>query len=193
MDRDQEISLETETAENSFVGRYRLGSVLGRGSISIVYAALDTIMNRELAIKLIRAEFRSANNLEKLWQRFRKEAAACSVLKHESIVQVLSYGETEYYLLSCKSGKKSAGLKELGKTKNDLLQNDIKHNSSVVALFSLAEFYAQASNKLEAMTLYEELFKQKAADNYDCSITEDDWKQWRKQMEKLKSESEKGR
>ena len=70
-------------------GRYRFERLLGRGGMGSVYRARDLAGNREVAIKVIRAELiRDAAAHERL----RREAQTLARLHHPSIVTVYEYG-----------------------------------------------------------------------------------------------------
>src|SRR4029450_4718625 len=69
--------------------RYRFERLLGRGGMGSVYLARDLAQNREVAIKVIRAELiRDAAAHERL----RREAQTLARLHHPSIVTVYEYG-----------------------------------------------------------------------------------------------------
>lgn len=71
-------------------GRYRLDARIGRGGMSSVYRAFDTVLEREVAIKLMHREIASdSGQLE----RFRREARAVAQLSHPNIVSVIDAGE----------------------------------------------------------------------------------------------------
>src|SRR6201997_1112037 len=71
-------------------GRYRLDAELGRGGMSTVYRAFDTVLERTVAIKLMHREIAAdADQLE----RFRREARAVAQLNHPHIVTVIDAGE----------------------------------------------------------------------------------------------------
>ncbi|MEZ2121975.1 Stk1 family PASTA domain-containing Ser/Thr kinase [Corynebacterium sp. CCM 9204] len=72
--------------------RYELGEVIGTGGMSDVYAAKDTLLGREVAVKMMRAELARDVNFR---ERFRREAQNAGRLNHPSIVSVLDTGETE--------------------------------------------------------------------------------------------------
>ncbi|MDR1118907.1 MAG: protein kinase [Bifidobacteriaceae bacterium] len=74
-------------------GRYRLGAVLGQGGMGQVRQATDTRLDREVAIKLLRADL--AGNPDAL-ERFRTEAKAAAGLSHPAIVSVFDFGEQRY-------------------------------------------------------------------------------------------------
>jgi len=71
-------------------GRYRLDAPIGRGGMSTVYRAFDTVLERPVAIKLMHSEIASdSDHLE----RFRREARAVAQLSHPHIVTVIDAGE----------------------------------------------------------------------------------------------------
>jgi eukaryotic-like serine/threonine-protein kinase len=71
-------------------GRYRLDARIGRGGMSSVYRAFDSVLEREVAIKLMHREIASdSHQLE----RFRREARAVAQLNHPHIVTVIDAGE----------------------------------------------------------------------------------------------------
>jgi serine/threonine protein kinase len=73
-------------------GRYRLDARIGRGGMSTVYRAFDTVLEREVAIKLMHREI--ASDSDQL-ERFRREARAVAQLNHPHIVTVIDAGEWE--------------------------------------------------------------------------------------------------
>src|SRR5947199_4048471 len=72
--------------------RYRLDRRLGAGGMSTVFTALDTVLERPVAVKLL-AEHLSDD--EDFVARFRREALAAARLQHPNIVQVFDSGEDE--------------------------------------------------------------------------------------------------
>jgi serine/threonine-protein kinase len=73
-------------------GRYRLDARIGRGGMSTVYRAFDTVLERDVAIKLMHREIASeSDHIE----RFRREARAVAQLNHAHIVTVIDAGELE--------------------------------------------------------------------------------------------------
>src|SRR5213595_2586039 len=71
-------------------GRYRLDSRLGAGGMSTVFMALDTVLERPVAVKLL-AEHLADD--EAFVARFRREALAAARLQHPNVVQVFDSGE----------------------------------------------------------------------------------------------------
>jgi len=71
-------------------GRYRLEAEIGRGGMSTVYRAFDTVLERPVAIKLMHREIAAdADQLE----RFRREARSVAQLNHPHVVTVIDAGE----------------------------------------------------------------------------------------------------
>ena len=73
-------------------GRYRLEARIGAGGMSTVYRALDTTLQRQVAIKLLNREV--ASDSDQL-ERFRREARAVAQLSHPHVVGVIDAGEDE--------------------------------------------------------------------------------------------------
>jgi hypothetical protein len=71
-------------------GRYRLDAQIGRGGMSTVYLAFDTVLERPVAIKLMHREI--ASDSDQL-ERFRREARSVARLSHPHIVTVIDAGE----------------------------------------------------------------------------------------------------
>ncbi|MGE6299967.1 protein kinase domain-containing protein, partial [Guptibacillus hwajinpoensis] len=79
-------------------GRYKLLEVIGDGGMAIVYRALDLILDRTVAVKLLRPEFSQDDDFIK---RFRREAESATSLAHPNIVSIYDVGEEEdfYYIV----------------------------------------------------------------------------------------------
>ncbi len=71
-------------------GRYRLDAEIGRGGMSMVYRAFDTVLERPVAIKLMHRDIAAdADQLE----RFRREARSVAQVSHPHVVTVIDAGE----------------------------------------------------------------------------------------------------
>ena len=73
-------------------GRYRLEARIAAGGMSTVYRALDEILERRVAVKLMNREV--ASDSDQL-ERFRREARAVAQLSHPHIVGVIDAGEDD--------------------------------------------------------------------------------------------------
>lgn len=72
------------------VGRFQLRRELGQGGYGIVYLAYDPLLNREVALKIPRANVLISPELR---ARFQQEARAAAGLDHPNIVPVFEAGE----------------------------------------------------------------------------------------------------
>jgi serine/threonine protein kinase len=68
--------------------RYVLEAVIGRGGMADVYRATDSVLEREVAVKLLRSH--ATDDLDR--QRFRDEAQLLATLDHPNVVTVLDAG-----------------------------------------------------------------------------------------------------
>src|ERR1700722_4313705 len=93
MARVREELIPTELNEQligqTLADRYQILSLIGEGGMGLVYKARHVLMDRLVAIKMIRAEY--IDNAT-LLQRFQQEATAISKLDHSNIVEVYDYG-----------------------------------------------------------------------------------------------------
>ncbi len=85
---------------------YRIMGVLGHGGMGIVYRAVQTKLNRLVALKVLPAIVSTANPAAA--SRFRREATAAARLHHTNIVPIYDYGESQdayYYAMELISGQ----------------------------------------------------------------------------------------
>ncbi|MGG4453507.1 Stk1 family PASTA domain-containing Ser/Thr kinase [Brevibacillus porteri] len=71
-------------------GRYQIESRVGGGGMAIVYKAKDLILNRPVAVKVLRSQFGTD---EDFVNRFRREAQAVASLSHPNVVGVYDVGQ----------------------------------------------------------------------------------------------------
>jgi Tol biopolymer transport system component/predicted Ser/Thr protein kinase len=69
------------------IGHYRITSKLGEGGMGAVYRAIDTKLNREVAIKVLPPEF--AQDQDRM-QRFEREAQILATLNHANVAAIYS-------------------------------------------------------------------------------------------------------
>ena len=72
--------------------RYEIIKSIGEGGMANVYLAHDSILDRKVAIKVLRGDL---ENNEKFIRRFQREAKSVSDLSHPNIVEVYDVGEEE--------------------------------------------------------------------------------------------------
>lgn len=74
--------------------RYRLLDQIGEGGMANVYLAMDTILNRQVAIKVLRGDL---SHDETFVKRFQREALSATTLEHPNLVQIFDVGEEQGY------------------------------------------------------------------------------------------------
>ncbi|MFR1755634.1 MAG: Stk1 family PASTA domain-containing Ser/Thr kinase [Thomasclavelia spiroformis] len=78
--------------------RYELLELIGQGGMADVYLAKDIILNRTIAIKILRTSLAK----DPIYvTRFQREASAAAALSHKNIVEIYDVGEDEdkYYIV----------------------------------------------------------------------------------------------
>ena len=78
--------------------RYEVIRSIGEGGMANVYLGYDTILDRNVAIKVLRGDL---SNDEKFVRRFQREALSASSLAHPNIVEMYDVGEDDgtYYIV----------------------------------------------------------------------------------------------
>jgi len=69
--------------------RYRLNTMIGRGGMAMVFNGKDLMLERDVAIKLLRSRYAKDPAFR---ERFRQEAKAAANLSHPNIVTVYDFG-----------------------------------------------------------------------------------------------------
>ena len=76
--------------KNVIANRYEVVQHIGQGGMADVFRGVDTILNREVAIKILRADL-STDAVSIL--RFEREAQAATALAHPNIVEIYDVGD----------------------------------------------------------------------------------------------------
>jgi serine/threonine protein kinase/tetratricopeptide (TPR) repeat protein len=84
--------MDSAFSSGSKISRYEIRSKLGKGGMGDVYLARDRSINRDVALKILPANF--ASDRERL-QRFKQEAQAAASLNHPNIAHIYEIGEFE--------------------------------------------------------------------------------------------------
>ncbi|MGI9470571.1 MAG: protein kinase domain-containing protein [Rubripirellula sp.] len=71
------------------IGPYVVGSQLGRGGMGVVFSAVDTRLDRQVAIKVLAIEIAKRKDLT---ERFEREARAVAAISHPNIVELFDIG-----------------------------------------------------------------------------------------------------
>lgn len=91
--------------KNVIADRYEVVSHIGQGGMADVFLAVDTILNRQVAIKILRADL-STDAVSIL--RFEREAQAAAALVHPNIVEIYDVGDYKghhYIVMEYVTGK----------------------------------------------------------------------------------------
>ena len=108
--------------------RYEIQRLIGEGGMANVYLAKDTILDRKVAVKVLRGDLAGD---EKFVRRFQREALSASSLSHPNIVEIYDVGEDEgnfYIVMEYIEGKtlkqliKKRGVLSLPETMDIMLQ-----------------------------------------------------------------------
>lgn len=82
--------MEIENQSSSrLANRYQLKHLIGTGGMAVIYQAHDLMLERPVAIKILRSDFSKDENFR---ERFRQEAKAAANLSHPNIVTVHDFG-----------------------------------------------------------------------------------------------------
>ena len=82
-----------QLAPSQTIGHYKILSLLGRGGMGEVYLAEDATLGRNVALKLLPADF--TNDINRV-HRFQQEARAASKLNHPNIVTIHEVGQVDH-------------------------------------------------------------------------------------------------
>ena len=78
--------------EPAKIGRYDILQRVGRGGMGVLYRGRDSVLEREVAIKVMAGDFASD---EEARARFYREARAAARLQHRNIVTIFEFGEED--------------------------------------------------------------------------------------------------
>ncbi len=100
----------------SFHKQYRVMQHLGEGGMGKVYKAFDPIMNRYVAIKVMKDDVPEGEQ-----RRFRREARMCAGFTHPNLVRVLDVGTTQehglfWFVMEFLEGRDIVGAMQRGRT-----------------------------------------------------------------------------
>ena len=78
-------------SDSTTFGRYTTSRVLGRGAMGVVYAAVDPVIGRNVALKMIRDDY-GTNESAEITSRFEREFQTAGKLSHPNIVPIYDVG-----------------------------------------------------------------------------------------------------
>lgn len=108
-------------SDNMIQGRYKVVKHIGQGGMADVFVAIDTILNREVAVKVLRGEL-SNDPVSVL--RFKREANASTLLSHPNIVDIYDVGEYKGHHYIVMEYVKGKNLKQLISQRGALIKEE---------------------------------------------------------------------
>lgn len=99
------------------LGHFLIQAEIGRGGMGTIYYALDTMLNREVALKAIHPQL--ADN-QQLMDRFKIEAMTQARMNHPNIVTIFSFNKIDEQYIIAMEYVEGKSLKELLQTKKML-------------------------------------------------------------------------
>jgi serine/threonine protein kinase len=73
-------------------GKYRLLAMIGEGGMGVVYLAEHSLIEKRVALKVLRSEYSTKPDLV---SRFQQEAISASRIKHPNVLDVFDFGQLE--------------------------------------------------------------------------------------------------
>lgn len=110
--------------------RYQIIKSIGEGGMANVYLAYDTILDRDVAVKILRGDL---SNDEKFVRRFQREALNASSLSHPNIVEVYDVGEDNGQYFIVMEYIEGKNLKDLLKKRGKLTVSEVVDIMSQIA------------------------------------------------------------
>ena len=110
--------------------RYQIIKSIGEGGMANVYLAYDTILDRDVAVKILRGDL---SNDEKFVRRFQREALNASSLSHPNIVEVYDVGEDNGQYFIVMEYIEGKNLKDLLKKRGKLTVTEVVDIMSQIA------------------------------------------------------------
>jgi serine/threonine protein kinase len=96
---------DKELAAGQEVGEYRIEGVLGRGGFGTVYGAVQPIIGKRVAIKVLARKYAADQDIV---SRFAAEARAVNQIRHRNIIDIFSFGQLpdgrHYYVMEYLDG-----------------------------------------------------------------------------------------
>lgn len=82
-----------EGSSNQITKRYQVIKKLGEGGMAVVFHAFDHVLERDVAIKIIKVASDSSSSTDHIIKRFEREVKTLAKLAHPNIVHIHDYGQ----------------------------------------------------------------------------------------------------
>jgi len=92
VEMQHEPAPDVDLTGRTIAGRYNILRRLGEGGMGVVYSAMDTRLEKQVAIKVLKEDFAHRSDVV---ARFTQEAKSAARIKHENVLDVTDYGATE--------------------------------------------------------------------------------------------------
>lgn len=92
MEHTPEQPPDVDLTGKVIAGRYNVLRRLGEGGMGVVYSAMDSRLEKQVAIKVLKEDFATRPDVV---ARFTQEAKSAARIKHENVLDVTDYGGTE--------------------------------------------------------------------------------------------------
>ncbi len=113
--------LSALTQGSVIAGRYDIQSPLGKGGMGMVYKAHDRLLDEQVAIKVLRAEF--ANTPEML-KRFKHEIKLARKVSHRNVCRIHEFGEDSGVRYISMEYVEGTDIKQLARDKGGFLETE---------------------------------------------------------------------
>ncbi len=130
--------MNTDSLLGNQLDEYRIDQPLGSGGMARVYRALDTRLQRYVALKVIAPDFRTDSDYH---MRFEREAQSIARLEHSNIVRIYRFGEA--------SGLYYMAMEYIEGADLDWLIHDYKKDGEVMPLDSVCRILAEVAAALD--------------------------------------------
>jgi serine/threonine protein kinase len=92
VEMQHEPAPDVDLTGRTIAGRYNVIRRLGEGGMGVVYSAMDSRLEKQVAIKVLKEDFAHRTDVV---ARFTQEAKSAARIKHENVLDVTDYGGTE--------------------------------------------------------------------------------------------------
>ncbi len=104
-------------SEIAEIGKYRILGQIGEGAMGVVYRALDPVLNRAVAIKVMSDALARDSDLR---GRFLREAQSAGSLQHPNVITIYDFGEVDGHPFIAMEFVEGADLSEILEKKTPL-------------------------------------------------------------------------
>lgn len=124
----------------TFLGKYRIIHTIGKGGMGEVYLAMDEVLNRPVALKVIASNLSVSENFQK---RFMQEARIVASLSHPNIVQIYNLEQIEGRLMLVSEYVEGQSLEQLMRQQGALSPSEaIKIGIAIAQALEIAHQHA---------------------------------------------------